>query len=494
MSPVALNINGQVVGTMGIGLPAGGPDTTPFFYTGGAVYDLSVVPNWPLGGVPVGINDWGQIVVNGANAVYLLTPEPLPSSPRWSIMVSHSGNYVQGQNGATFTINLTNSGTGVTTGIVTVTVPYGSTVMSISGTNWNCSGTACTRSDPLNAGAMYSPIVVTENIPANAPVTWNNEAVVWGGGAALVPASDIATVLSLQPQTPTAVSVNPVVSTGAMQTYVFQFSDRAGWQALSVVNVLINGSLDGRQACYLAYSVSNNILYLVPDNGTGLLPGLALNGAGSTSNSQCTVAGAGSSASGSGTTLTLTLAMTFASSFGGNKVVYLAARDPLNDSGWQTMGVHGVPPLPTTFPNPVSMSPSSGNTASATLTFTYQDASSASNLQTVWALINTALDGRSACYVAYYAPGNQVFLIPDNGAGSQAASMVLGSKSSLTNGQCTVFAQGSSAVQTGAQIAVTLNFNFNPVFGGQKVVWMAAQTLSGVTSAWQALGAWNVPL
>ena len=59
-------------------------------------------------------------------------------------------------------------------------------------------------------------------------------------------------------------------------------------------NVLINNALDGRYACYLAYVPSGNVLYLVNDPGTALLPGLVLNGSGTVNNSQCTVNAAGS--------------------------------------------------------------------------------------------------------------------------------------------------------------------------------------------------------
>ena len=263
------------------------------------------------------------------------------------------------------------------------------------------------------------------------------------------------------------------------------------------MNALINTALDGRHGCYIAYAQQGNTIYLVNDNGDAGGPyagTLTLNGSGSVSNSQCTVLGSGSSATGSGNNLTLTLNMSFTSAFGGNKVIYLAARDTLqNNSGWQTMGVLGVPPLPTAFPSPVSMTPSASSTSNPTLAFTFQDVSSAQNLQTGWALINTALDGRSACYVAYYRPGNQVFLYPDNGEGSQATSMVLTGTNSLSNSQCTISAQGSSVTTSGNQLTVNLNITFKPAFTGPKAVWMAVQNLGAQTSPWQALGAVRVP-
>ena len=301
--------------------------------------------------------------------------------------------------------------------------------------------------------------------------------------------------VSLISSSPTVTSLNPVVSTGASQAFTFQLSDPEGYQDLGVINVLINNFLDGRQACYIAYSRPLNVVYLVNDAGDALLAPLLLNGSGSVSNSQCTITGAGSSATGNGNTLTLILNITFSAGFGGNKVVYVAARDSVeHNSGWQTMGVHGVPPLPAAFPKPIGLNPSSGTSADTTVTFTFQDASAATNLQTAWALINTAIDGRSACSIAYYRPGNQVYLYPDNGDGSQATSMVLTGTNTVSNSQCTILSQGSSVAVNGAQLSVALHITFKPAFSGPKGVWLAVQTLGGAqTSPWESLGAWQVP-
>jgi hypothetical protein len=264
---------------------------------------------------------------------------------------------------------------------------------------------------------------------------------------------------------------------------------------LDIVNVLINNVLDGRQACYLAYAPASHVLYIVADNGDGSqLTGKVMDGNGTIGNSQCTVNFNGSSAGGDGTVLTLILNITFSASFGGNRVIYAAARDAQNNSGWSTVGVHGVPPLPGSFPNPVSMNPLSGTSPFATITFTYQDQTDVSNLQTVWGLINTAIDGRAACYFAYYRPGNQLYLYPDNGDGTQATNIVLAGNNTISNSQCSISAQGAVAQATGNTLNLTLPISFRTSFAGFKGVWMAAQTLGGAaTSPWQALGAWTVP-
>ena len=78
-----------------------------------------------------------------------------------TIAKSHTGNFTQGQVGATYSITATNSGSAATSGTVTVTdtLPAGLTATAISGTGWTCVlGTlTCTRSDALAAGALSAP-------------------------------------------------------------------------------------------------------------------------------------------------------------------------------------------------------------------------------------------------------------------------------------------------------------------------------------------------
>jgi len=103
-----------------------------------------------------------------------------------TISKTHSGNFVQGQIGVTYTIIVTNSGVGPTSGAVnlTDTLPAGLTATAISGTGWTCTlGTlSCTRSDALAANVSYAAITVTVNVAANVPASVTNVATVSGGG------------------------------------------------------------------------------------------------------------------------------------------------------------------------------------------------------------------------------------------------------------------------------------------------------------------------
>ena len=148
---------------------------------------------------------------------------------------------------------------------------------------------------------------------------------------------------------PAVTGMSPGYSTSATQTYTFNFSDSVGFQDIGVVNVLVNNSINGVKACYLAYvpaGAATGSLFLVDDAGDAGGPyagGMMLPGTGTISNGQCSIAGTGSSVTASGGNLTLTLAVTFNHSFTGNQIFYLAARNNTVNSGWQSAGAVAVP-------------------------------------------------------------------------------------------------------------------------------------------------------
>lgn len=295
---------------------------------------------------------------------------------------------------------------------------------------------------------------------------------------------------------PSARDGGPIAPSGNAQTIVARYSHPAGAEYLGVVNVLINRALDGGNACYIAYSRPFGLLFLVADGGTaeGLLGPLIPGSAGSVSNSQCTISGPGTSAVISGNSLTLTLAVSYSASFRGNRVIYTAAQSVSNiSSGWQTMGAALVPEAALSYPRANALTPATATAATQTLTATFQDATNANNLQTAWLLMNSAVDAGQACYIAYFVPGNLLFLYPDNGDGSQATAIALSGTNTIENSYCRINAQGSSAVKSGNQLTLTLNYTVKPAFTGPRGIWGAVQNTSVQTSPWTILGAWLVP-
>jgi len=120
---------------------------------------------------------------HGRGAWEITTPS---TAPDLTISKSHTGNFIQGQTGATYTITVSNGGSASTTGTVTVTdtVPSDLTATSITGTGWACTQPAgpCTRSNALAAGSSYPTLTLTVNVAGNAPSSVTNTATVSGGG------------------------------------------------------------------------------------------------------------------------------------------------------------------------------------------------------------------------------------------------------------------------------------------------------------------------
>ena len=296
---------------------------------------------------------------------------------------------------------------------------------------------------------------------------------------------------------PSIFALRVAASSGAVGT--FDVSSAGVSYAYNVQNLLIRDSLDGRAACYLAYSFPLKKLYLVGDSGPEvLLPPIQIPSQQSVSNSQCTVLGIESyAANPEGMSPRISrFRIAFAPSFGGSKIVYAGLSDTFGrSSGWSIVGTHQVPPGLVTFPRPVSISPAAINTANVPISFTFEDQTDANNIETAWALVNDALDGRRACYIAYHRPSNQVYLRPDSGLADAASILPLGGSGQVSNSQCEISATGAVVTQTGSQLTVTLPIRFAPnwTMPLPKAIWTAVQTLTGQRSQWHALGVVQSP-
>jgi hypothetical protein len=117
-----------------------------------------------------------------SNAATLIIIEPADLT----VTKTHSGDFTQGDTGKTYSMTVSNNGSGATSGSVSVTdsLPDGLTATSMSGEGWNCnfSNLTCTRSDALAANSSYPAITLTVNVAADAPGSVTNVVSVSGGG------------------------------------------------------------------------------------------------------------------------------------------------------------------------------------------------------------------------------------------------------------------------------------------------------------------------
>jgi len=307
---------------------------------------------------------------------------------------------------------------------------------------------------------------------------------------------------------PSVLAAGPGSGSGTTQTFTVTFSDPNGYQNLQVADVLINSALDGRHACYVAFQpatagvpTGSGSVFLVDDAGDagGPYQGLSLPGSGSVSNSQCTVNGAGSSVTAGGNTLTLALAITFSAAFTGSKVVYTSAQDKsAADSGWQSLSTWNVPGAAETGPAVGGMSPARSNSflGPTSYTFTFTDSNGWQDISIADILVNSSIDGRQACYIAFQPSSNSLDLVDDQGdAGGPYQGLVLpgapSGSGSVSNSQCTV--NGGSVSGSGNNLTLTLSIAFNQSFAGNRIFYLSAGNNAGQNSNWQAVGSTTVP-
>jgi uncharacterized repeat protein (TIGR01451 family) len=128
-----------------------------------------------------------------------VTVTQVSSSAVLSIAKTHSTTPMQGQTGMTYTVVVSNGAFAqATNGEVTVTetIPAGLTLVSMSGTNWDCTALPnCTRSDALASGSSYPAITVTVNVESDTALQVTNQVSVTGGGSAGASASDVTAIL-----------------------------------------------------------------------------------------------------------------------------------------------------------------------------------------------------------------------------------------------------------------------------------------------------------
>ncbi|MBI2817239.1 MAG: hypothetical protein HYX72_09895 [Acidobacteria bacterium] len=176
----------------GVLLPGASLTVNNSFSTGGALSSGVLLP-----GASLTVNN--SFSTGGALSSGVLLPGATLTAANhgvdFTITKTHSGNFSQGQSGATYTIAVTNSGTVASSGTVTVTetLPAGLSLATgaspgITGTGWTCipsTQITCSRTagDALAAGASYEPITVTVDVSPSAPATVTNVATVSYSGS-----------------------------------------------------------------------------------------------------------------------------------------------------------------------------------------------------------------------------------------------------------------------------------------------------------------------
>ena len=184
------------------GLPAGvSGSLNPASITGSGSSTLTVnaSASAAAGNYTVTVNGTSGTLHHNATASLSVTN----MSAALSIVKTHSGNFTQGQQNATYTVTVSNAAAAApSSGAVTVTetIPSGLTV-AMAGSGWSCASNTCSRSDVLGTGASYPPITVTVNVAGNATSPQVNRVSVSGGGSVTGNTTDSTAIDAFASQT-----------------------------------------------------------------------------------------------------------------------------------------------------------------------------------------------------------------------------------------------------------------------------------------------------
>lgn len=201
------------------------------------------------------------------------------SFPALSISKSHSGNFLQGQTGASYTITVSDSSSGGrTNGTISVTeaLPTGLTLMSMTGNGWSCSGITCTRADVLHSGSAFPAIIVTTDVSSTAASQITNRPTVSGGGSAPATASDLTNVVAMAaPQVIATASkdaftsqTGPNIVTGFEDVPVNSFAPFVS-NGVSFASVNSTEVFNGAKPQVINSLLGNAFSFWFPNDGTG---------------------------------------------------------------------------------------------------------------------------------------------------------------------------------------------------------------------------------
>ena len=291
--------------------------------------------------------------------------------------------------------------------------------------------------------------------------------------------------VTIPPPVPSADSVSPNASTGAIQAFTFVFSDTQNASNLTNTAMLFSTSGSLANSCYMVYDPVAGSIRLFTDDaqGSGSKP------VGSTTvlqNSQCALGAVSVSTAGLSQIVTLTI--TFKAAFGGLKNIYGFASEGAVNTGLVLRGTYLV--AAGGIPVADSVIPSAGFGPGQRFSFTVSDQGGSGYIVAVAMLFSSTFDTNNACSLVYDRARNTISLAFDNPANG-AAPLVPGSSTVVSNHQCTLRGANSTIVVGTTTLIVTVDVAFNATFFGAKNAYLyAAEAITN--SGWVTVGGWTV--
>jgi hypothetical protein len=137
----------------------------------------------------------------------------------------------------------------------------------------------------------------------------------------------------------------------------------------------------------------------------------------------------------------------------------------------------------------LSVEPNTGSGAQQIFAVRLSRAQGAPAPELIGLLINDGMAGNNACYVFRQLSTKDNLLVNDSGVGSKS----LGSRTSVSNTQCTLLLDKTGSTVSDTDVTVQYNVSFKSGFKGPKKLFVIAQDAAGASDGLEPAGQWVVP-
>lgn len=294
---------------------------------------------------------------------------------------------------------------------------------------------------------------------------------------------------------PANLSLDPASGTvyaGVKTTLTAKHTDADGASDIASAYLLVNTSLSSVGACSLWYDGAANKLYLRNDASTAWLGGVTPGAAQTIENSQCRVYCQETSAVGSGPELTVAWRVQFKNTMLGKALkswLFCSDLSSLTD-GWDQMGTLAVATAPNLAPANVSLAEEGTLAVGNSVTFTsvHSDLNGASDIDSVYFLLNETANGANACYLRYDAVAGKLYLRNDAND-DWLGGFAPGSGSAIENSTVRLFCSSTSVMLSGESLSVTWSVQFLPPMAGRSPRgWLYVLDKAGQADGWDDNG------
>ena len=300
-------------------------------------------------------------------------------------------------------------------------------------------------------------------------------------------------------QPPQLVDWAPGAQQGQTRQLTITAGDPNGHRDVEFIQLIVNNTQDGHQACYLSYEPRNQRLLLYDDSSNGIAGASPIGAPEVLENSKCAVNLAESWVRANGEQITLSIAAALRPPVKVTQKIFATVIDREKQSAawrqvadWPIVAGGAAADSPWQFPETapaLSLADVSAVGPDAfRLRLQARDLNGANNLERAQVIINDIGSGQGGCYFDLQFAPRLLSLFNPDGANVTGAR-TLGGGEPLETSVCRVSLANSTLVEEGRTLTFTVDVTLLPALSKRRKVFGFALDSNGLQMNWKELGA-----